>query len=121
MLFGKPLLTKFNAMHEYARDIIKILQTTLPKPKQQPCLTIKNQHPHWVNIVAHTSAELTLGSKHLSDGPDPQSKPSEPIWTLNERLGHDPPSPGAPLPEINVKFKPTLFTWKTNPITQPKC
>jgi hypothetical protein len=60
LLFGKPLLEAFNAIHDYSRDII-----TLPQGKEW--VSLENQFASRKGILGDLLANLTVDIKQLVD------------------------------------------------------
>jgi hypothetical protein len=58
LLFGKPLLETFSAVHDYSRDIIRI-------PKEKEWITLENQFTSTQGAVGGLLANLTVDIKQL--------------------------------------------------------
>ena len=97
--FGKPLLTMFNAVHEYSGDTIKIPRTTSLNPKCEPYLTIRNiQCPGRQNDAPGKSIQI------IND------------LEVEGRGSQNPDIP-APALKLNEVFEPSLLTWKPDPLS----
>ena len=98
-LFGKPLLTMFNAVHEYSGNTIKIPRTTSLNPKCEPYLTIRNIQ--------------CLGRQN--------DAPGKSIQIINdlevEGRGSQNPDIPAPALKLNEVFEPSLLTRKLDPLS----
>jgi hypothetical protein len=78
LLFGKPLLEIFNAVHDYSKDII-----TLPQGKEW--VTLENQFTSMQGVAGNLLANLTIDIKQLIDtSGDELSSPSREV--LNENF-----------------------------------
>ena len=58
LLFGKPLLKTFRAVHDYAEDIINI-------PKGKEWITLENQFANRQGVTGDLLANLTINIKQL--------------------------------------------------------
>ena len=74
MLFGKPLLKTFNAVHEYTEDTIRIPQTG-----GKEWTVLVNQFANTGGIAGKLLANLTIDIKQLI-------KPSQPLVVLKEQI-----------------------------------
>ena len=95
LLFGKPLLETFNAVHDYSKDIIRL-------PQGDVWVTLENQFASKQGLTGDLLANLTVDIKQLVDtSGDGKPSPSrevlhdkvcndllanEPVYTVNERV-----------------------------------
>ena len=132
LLFGKPMLEAYKAVHDYSNDTINL-------PKGKELVTLENQFASRQGITGNLLANLTVDIKQLvnmhGDEASPPSRvaettkieevnePSEPkpneewnhLWTLDPVAGSSTTHPGTEQPDISKMFEPTLLTRKTDP------
>ena len=132
LLFGKPMLEAYEAVHDYSNDTINL-------PKGKKLVMLENQFVSRQGITGNLLANLTVNIKQLVDmhgdkTPPPSrvaettkieevSEPSElkpdeewnHLWTLDLVAGSSATHPGTEQPDISKTFEPTLLTRKTDP------
>ena len=132
LLFGKPLLKAYKAVHNYANDSINL-------PLGNEWVMLENQFVSRQGITGNLLANLTVDIKQLvnmSSDKTPlpsgmvetakieevnelsELKPDEEwnhLWTLDPLAGSSTTHPGTEQPDISKSFEPTLLTRKTDP------
>ena len=80
MLFGKPLLKTFNAVHNYTEDTIRI-----PKLEGAEWVILANQYANTHGIAAKLLANLTVDIKQVINVPQSESfQMNQPAKTVKE-------------------------------------
>jgi hypothetical protein len=114
VLFGKPLLQQFKAVHDYENDTLKIPVNGEWTTILNECQPAENVHTVTENGGKHRRGRRARRNKQKQREEDKQN-PSrwrwwDAIWTVQDANGNDTVAAGDLQPEIDISSDRSIFT-----------